>query len=341
MPAYRYSLKDGSERYLAKFYYRDRHGKQNQAFKRGFETKQAAEVYEVNFLAELNSKPVLVFSALVESYLNYCKNKSLKVTTLANKQQLIDKHILPFFADKLIGEINPDMIAEWQKGFLKSDVEYSSTYIYNINNLLKYIFDYAVEVYDLPDNPVRKCSNIGKARNEHTDYWTIDEFNLFINALQDTESNRSAGIKRKADEYTLAVAFNILFFCGLKVGELLALTQNDVDFVNSQLVVSKTYKKFNGVDLVTAFSRPMDCRNVKMPVHIRQMLFEYVAKLPVKDMEQRIFGSINYSNLCRAIHSEAKLVGIKEIRVQDLSCSLSKILAARELDFDQIRKCFE
>lgn len=338
MPVYKYKLKDGSERYFAKFYYENLQGERKQAFKRGFESKKDAEVYEANFLAELMDKPNVSFRALVESYLTNCKNKELKATTLANKEYLISKHILPFFEDMAVGDIDAGIIAGWQKSFLESGEEYAPTYIYNINNLLKYMFDFAVEVYGLSDNPVRKCSSIGKARNEHMDYWTVDEFKLFINALQDTAGNRSAGINRKADKNTLVLAFNILFFCGLRVGELLALTKNDIDFDNSRLSVSKTYKKLNGSDLVTSLARQGDCRSVKMVEHVRLMFAEYVEKLSPADKDQRIFSSINYSNLSRAIRSEAKLAGIKEIRVQDLSCSCARILAARELDLEQIRK---
>ena len=124
----------------------------------------------------------------------------------------------------------------------------------------------------------------------------------------------------------------------MRVGELLALTKNDIDFDNSRLSVSKTYKKLNGSDLVTSLARQGDCRSVKMVEHVRLMFAEYVEKLSPADKDQRIFSSINYSNLSRAIRSEAKLAGIKEIRVQDLSCSCARILAARELDLEQIRK---
>ncbi|WP_293807724.1 Arm DNA-binding domain-containing protein [uncultured Phascolarctobacterium sp.] len=280
MPTYKYTLKDGSERYYAKFYYKNWQGERKQEFKRGFNRQKDAKAYEITFLAKLATNPTVPFEILAEKYLENCKNKALKITTLSNKDYLIRKHILPIFKDKAIGDIDTYMIAEWQRGLYESSEVYAPTYIHNINNLLKYIFDYAVKIYKLPSNPVRICGSIGKARNDHMDYWTPDEFSLFTTALQDTKRNRSAQIKRKTDEHTLSVAFTILFYCGLRVGELLALTHNDIDLESSRLSITKTYKRFKGTDLILQPKTKASVRNIKMPAIVHKMLSEYLLKLP-------------------------------------------------------------
>lgn len=214
---------------------------------------------------------------------------------------------------------------------------YAPTYIHNINNLLKYIFDYAVKIYKLPSNPVRICGSIGKARNDHMDYWTPDEFSLFTTALQDTKRNRSAQIKRKTDEHTLSVAFTILFYCGLRVGELLALTHNDIDLESSRLSITKTYKRFKGTDLILQPKTKASVRNIKMPAIVHKILSEYLLKLPSDNPQERIFQAISYNSLYRAIHSEAKLLGLKEIRVHDLRHSCASMLANAGCDYEQIK----
>lgn len=337
MPTYKYILKDGSERYYAKFYYTNWKRERKQEFKRGFRRQKDAKAYEIDFLAKLATNPTVPFEILAEKYLENCKNKALKITTLSNKEYLIRKHILPIFKDKPIGDIDAYMIAEWQKSLYKSSEAYAPTYIHNINNLLKYIFDYAAKIYKLPSNPVRICGSIGKARNDHMDYWTPEEFNLFINALQDTKRNRSAQIKRKTDEYTLSVAFTILFYCGLRVGELLALTHNDIDLENSRLSITKTYKRFKGTDLILQPKTKASVRNIKMPAIVHKMLSEYLLKLPSDNPQERIFQAISYNSLYRAIHSEAKLLGLKEIRVHDLRHSCASMLANAGCDYEQIK----
>ena len=338
MPVYKYILKDGSERYYTKFYYKNWKGERKQDLKRGFIRQRDAKAYEINFLAKIATNPTGPFAILAEKYLENCKIRTLKVTTLSNKEYLIRKHILPIFADKPIGDIDTYMIAEWQNQMANSKESYAPTYIHNINNLLKYIFDYAVKIYKLPINPVRMCGSIGRAHNDHMDYWTPEEFLKFTTALQDTKRNRSAQIKRKVDEYVLAVAFNVLFFCGLRVGELLALTSNDIDLENSRLLISKTYKRFKGSDLIMPPKTKASNRNIKMPKIVQQMLAEYISKLPFDEPEQRIFQGISYNSLYRAIHSEAKLIGIKEIRVHDLRHSCASMLANAGCDYEQIKE---
>ena len=296
-----------------------------------------AKAYEITFLAKLATNPTVPFEILAEKYLENCKNKALKITTLSNKDYLIRKHILPIFKDKAIGDIDTYMIAEWQRGLYESSEVYAPTYIHNINNLLKYIFDYAVKIYKLPSNPVRICGSIGKARNNHMDYWTPDEFSLFTTALQDTKRNRSAQIKRKTDEHTLSVAFTILFYCGLRVGELLALTHNDIDLESSRLSITKTYKRFKGTDLILQPKTKASVRNIKMPAIVHKMLSEYLLKLPSDNPQERIFQAISYNSLYRAIHSEAKLLGLKEIRVHDLRHSCASMLANAGCDYEQIK----
>lgn len=299
--------------------------------------KKDAKAYEITFLAKLATNPTVPFEILAEKYLENCKNKALKITTLSNKDYLIRKHILPIFKDKAIGDIDTYMIAEWQRGLYESSEVYAPTYIHNINNLLKYIFDYAVKIYKLPSNPVRICGSIGKARNNHMDYWTPDEFSLFTTALQDTKRNRSAQIKRKTDEHTLSVAFTILFYCGLRVGELLALTHNDIDLESSRLSITKTYKRFKGTDLILQPKTKASVRNIKMPAIVHKMLSEYLLKLPSDNPQERIFQAISYNSLYRAIHSEAKLLGLKEIRVHDLRHSCASMLANAGCDYEQIK----
>lgn len=338
MPIYKYALKDGTECYYAKFYYKNWKGEQKQELKRGFKRAKDAKAYEIEFLSKIATNPTVPFTILAEKYIENCKIKALKVTTLSNKEYLIHKHILPIFSDKRIGDIDTYMISEWQKSMYTSPENYAPTYIHNINNLLKYIFDYAVKIYKLPNNPVRICGSIGKARNDHIDYWTPEEFMQFVTALQDTKRNRSAQIKRKVDEYTLAVAFTTLFFCGLRVGELLALTQNDIDFEHSRLLISKTYKRFKGHDLLMSPKTKASNRNIKMPAFVKDLLFEFIHKLPFDDPNQRIFQGISYNSLYRAIHSEAKLIGLKEIRVHDLRHSCASMLANAGCDYKQIKE---
>ena len=72
MPVYKYILKDGSERYYTKFYYKNWKGERKQDLKRGFIRQRDAKAYEINFLAKIATNPTVPFAILAEKYLENC-----------------------------------------------------------------------------------------------------------------------------------------------------------------------------------------------------------------------------------------------------------------------------
>lgn len=76
---------------------------------------------------------------------------------------MLDKHVLPFFRDRIISDIDPADIAQWQTEMLKKGL--SDTYLRSVNTYLKAIFAYAVEYLGLDKNPCKKLIGKGKARN--------------------------------------------------------------------------------------------------------------------------------------------------------------------------------
>ena len=68
---------------------------------------------ERDFLAQGAKDPDILFSALIKNYMQDCSSR-LKLTTLENKQYLIDMKLLPFFKDMKIGDITPIVIHRWQ-----------------------------------------------------------------------------------------------------------------------------------------------------------------------------------------------------------------------------------
>ena len=70
MPAYKYTLKDGkTTRWYANFYFTDWTGEKKHICKRGFKTQREAKEYERSFLDQQNNTSDILFSSLVENYL--------------------------------------------------------------------------------------------------------------------------------------------------------------------------------------------------------------------------------------------------------------------------------
>ena len=126
-----------------------------------------------------------------------------------------------------MNEIKAPYIRKWQNELMKQG--YSATYLKTINNQLAAIFNYAVKYYDLPNNPCRKAGSIGKSKADEMQFWTHEEFSSFIDSIMN-----------KHQSY---MAFMTLYWTGMRLGELLALTIGDVDFEKCTISISKSYQR--------------------------------------------------------------------------------------------------
>ena len=153
----------------------------------------------------------------------------LKQSTLLTKKAVLQTHILPFFGNKPINEIKASDVRRWQAKLMSSPNNYSQTYLKKINTELNSIINYAKRFYDLNTNPCGKAGTIGKAKAEEMDYWTYDEYIAF-----------REGVKDKPLSY---ICFEVLYWTGMREGELLALSPADIDIDNKLISINRTYEK--------------------------------------------------------------------------------------------------
>lgn len=110
MPAYKYTLKRGKVMWYANFYYTDWTGQKKHICKRGFKTQREAKEYERGFLDQQNITPDILFSSLVENYMEDMRHR-LKPTTMKSK----DFDIL-FYTGMRSGELlaltEPDILPD-------------------------------------------------------------------------------------------------------------------------------------------------------------------------------------------------------------------------------------
>ena len=85
MPAYKYTLKSGRTMWYAAFNYTDWTGQNRHTCKRGFKTQREAKEYERTFLDQQSGTNDILFSSLVENYLDDMEHR-LKPTAMENKQ---------------------------------------------------------------------------------------------------------------------------------------------------------------------------------------------------------------------------------------------------------------
>ena len=202
-------------------YYRvtDWKGDRKQSTKRGFQTKRDALAWEREFLNKTQADLSMTFASFVDTYTVDMKNR-IKENTWHTKEHIIRTKILPYFGKRKISDIQPRDIIAWQnemiKGRDKNGKKYSPVYLKTLHNQLSAIFNHAVKFYGLKENPAAKVGNMGKARSREMLFWTQEEYQKFAFAIMD-----------KPVSY---YAFEMLYWCGIREGELLALTAGDFDF---------------------------------------------------------------------------------------------------------------
>lgn len=299
--------KDGNTgRWMSQIRVKDWTGKTVHKKKRGFSTKREALKWEQDFINQSTSNLGMTFQDFIELYFKDMEQR-LKATTLANKKFLVDLKVTPFFGKMQLNDIKPTDIRRWQNeltGYRNKDGEpYSETYLKTINNQMTAIFNYAVKYYGLKENPCHKAGSMGKKNADEMMFWTKDEFLKFIEALKDRPTGYAA--------------FMTMYYTGVREGELLALTLEDVDFENSTIRINKSYQRLNGEDLITTPKTPKSKRTITIPESLKVCLNEYTSKLYNIKPSDRLFPHTKYF-LAHEMEYGCKKSGVKKIRIHDL-----------------------
>jgi integrase len=213
-----------------------------------------------------------------------------------------------------LAEINNTHILQWQNEILTLRDDdgkgYSATYLRSINNQLTAIFNHAVRYYDLPKNPCKAFKKMGKQHGPEMLFWTKDEYMKFIETM-----------KRKPISY---YAFQILYWTGIRCGELLALTRGDFDLEKRTLRINKTYQVVNGEAMTTSPKTEKSNRTIELPQFLCDEMADYFDSIYGLDNTSRIF-PVSKSYLHHEMDRGAKEAGVKRIRIHDLrhsSCAL-------------------
>lgn len=225
--------------------------------------------------------------------------------------------IWPFFNKLKLSEITPNTIRTWQRNILqgineKTGEKYSQTYIKTINNQLVAVFNYAVRFYNLKENPCHKAGSIGKKQADEMEIWSLEEFNKFISSKDNYKSIAMTG-------------FNILFWCRLKTGELLALTKEDINFEKKTLRRNKSYQWLKGKDIITTPKTPKSNRVIEIDDNLISIWKTYIEKLYELQPTDRLFPCTKYP-FEHEMKRITKIENIKKIRLHDLRHSHATLL---------------
>lgn len=208
-------------------------GKQVNINKGGFNTKKEANNYLRKAILDLeNSKYLVVkkekkntYQEAYEEWVEIYRN-NVKESTLHKTMVVFRDHILPKF-----GKYKIDLISI--NSLQKQAYEWHSKYK-NYKKMINYtfaIFNYAFRMGYISSNPKDKFimpKKVQEQQDEDLKYYTREELITLFKYLEKDATN---------EWFTF---FRLLAYTGIRKGECLALTWNDIDFKNNTLTVNKT-----------------------------------------------------------------------------------------------------
>ena len=304
--------KSGS--WYVQFRYTDWQGKRQQKLKRGFATKHEALEWEREFLLQKQTDVTMSFGSFYELYKKDIKPR-LKENTWQTKENIIEGKIIPYFKDRKLCDISAADVIEWQNEIRtlknKHGKLYSKTYLRTVHNQLSAMFNHAERYYGLRTNPASIAGNMGAKESKEMKFWTLDEYRDFSEAMMD-----------KTVSY---YAFEMLYWTGIRLGELLALTPADFDFKAQTVTINKSFQHLAGKDIITSPKTKKSNRTINMPDFLCEEMQDYLSMFYSRGEDNRIF-PISKSYLHHEMDRGAKQAGVKRIRIHDLRHSHVSLL---------------
>lgn len=297
MPVYKDEVKNT---WYTMFYYKDWTGKNIKKKKTGFKTKREANEWEANYKTRESMNMDMLLKDFVEVYFND-KRCELKERSIRNKKYMIKSHIIPYLGNKKMSEILPADIIQWQNSIKEKG--YSQTYLRMIQNQLTALFTHASRIYNLSRNPCIKVKKMGKSNADKLDFWTKDEYDVFINSME------------RDDWYR--VLFEVLFWTGCRIGEALALTLSDIDFEECKISINKTFYRVGKKDIITEPKTPNSIRIIDIPLFLAEEIKQYVNKRYDLEVTERLF-IVTPEAVQHKMQRQIVKANVKKIRVHDL-----------------------
>lgn len=229
-----YQLKNGHKRYVFQVYagLDPQTGKPKRIMKRGFRTKKeatlAANQLELSISrGDFHQENNIRFKTVYEQWYQAYKN-TVRESTISQTAGMFNNHILPYFGNKRIRTITIVQVQRAvNKWFKEAPRNFKKWYNYTTN-----VFDYALKHgYMHGDNPAKQITIPRRKAHwgrSHDNFWDRDELTKFFQCIN---------YNLEPQKYTL---FRVLAFAGIRRGECLALTWDDISFSKSTLSVNKT-----------------------------------------------------------------------------------------------------
>lgn len=295
--------------------------KKNNKTYRGFATKAEAKQFEISLYKDNGEdddiNPVYI-RTLAKEYLDY-KKSNFSYGTYMKQANFFNAIILPNIPNKRVNKFNERDCLKF-RSYVHS-LDYSTVYKNDILTAFKGLFHFAQKYYGLQRNPTIVIDKIKQTYEEdlkdikrQQDIWTYDDFELFINYI---------------DDYTYKVFFTTLFFTGMRLGECLALNWSDINENKITIIKNLTRKTDKGQYEIKAPKTKSSYRTITIDSNLQKVLEDYKAiEMTSPDFKEDwfVFGRLKplpQTSIDRIKDTAIKKSGVKRIRIHDLRHSFA------------------
>lgn len=219
-------------------------GKRKSISKAGFKTKKEAEVAGTKAMAEYNNAGIKFEPSEMSfsDYLDYWFDNYVKMSCKYNTQLaytiIIENHLKPSLGMYKLRSLTPIMIQDYVNQKFVTGLK--KTTLTNIMAVLSGSLKYAVVPAQLIQSSPAEYVKYPKIKSERSEtnrtVISVEDFNRMIERFE----------KGNPFRYALLIGF----YTGLRIGEVYALTWDDINFNEKTLDVNKlVYKRNYGVDV--------------------------------------------------------------------------------------------
>lgn len=253
-----YTLKSGEKRYRFQIYIGldPLTGKELRTTRSMFKTKKEAELALARLKLEIANgqyKKVQaetyreVYELWVKTY-----EKTVEESTFVKTTGIFRNHILPAMGDYKIDKINIDIcqrhVDEWMAKLVNGDKTKSyASLVMRFAMKRGYIEKNPFDLVDLPHKSKRRVSNTMKDK-----FYTKEQLREFLNAAE------------KHPNYKVYTFFRLLAYSGMRKGEALALTWEDINFKASEISINKALGQGISQKLYIKSTKTGTSRTIKM-----------------------------------------------------------------------------
>ena len=272
----------------------------------GLKTAKQREKAVEKFAYEFEQKVRngLVFDGEKMTFTDFCKKweseyavHNLEKTTLSSYKSILEKTILPELGHHKISNIKPLTLLSFyntliKKGYERNGIhkEYSHSSLQRYHAIISSIMKTAVQWQIIDTNPCLKCKppKDNKKAISEAKHFELEEAERFLEALtfeyettykehdrvDDTGKpyHVSAYTEKRGIPLQLQVFFNVALFGGLRRGENIALTWDDIDFKNNTVSINKATAIVNNKQISKAPKNKTSIRVITLPGSVMSLL---------------------------------------------------------------------